>query len=764
MQREDNRPWYDVRAWSTAAKVVALLLAVLLVWYLFCLPRDLFKGTSYSTVVEDRNGELLGARIADDSQWRFPQNDTVPEKFKTCIIEFEDHWFRYHPGVNPVSIVRAAIGNIKAGHVTSGGSTITMQVIRMSRGKDRTIWQKFIEAILATRLELRCSKDRILALYAAHAPFGGNVVGLEAASWRYFGRPADELSWGETATLAVLPNSPSDIHPGRNRERLQEKRDRLLRKLYDEGRIDELDLELALDEPLPSRPVQLPQEAPHLTEWYCKTNPGERTRTTIDIHLQRQVQAIADQWNNELSMNGIDDLAAVVEDVTTGEMLAYVGNANFDRPRPGKDVDIARSPRSTGSILKPILYCALLQEGEILPYTLLPDTPLNINGFSPQNFNRDFSGAVPASEALARSLNVPSVHMLRKYGVPKFLDILRKGGMTTLDRSAADYGLSLILGGGEGNLLEITDLYAKMSASYQSSDTTHSSRKDRLHEFPLKDKCALWYTFDALKEVNRPDEIDWRFITSVKKIAWKTGTSYGFRDAWAVGVTSDYAVGVWAGNAQGQGVPGLTGARASGPVMFDIFNLLPAKAGQHSAYSSDGWFLEPVYGDYITAEVCSESGFLKGVNCEHGDTLILPRKAVRTEPCPYHQTIDGIHTFILPPAMEWYYRQHHPEYHPYIPKSGEGRQMEFIYPENGSEIYIPRQLDGSIAGITFNLAHRVPSTKVFWHLDNEYLGETQHIHQMRVTPAPGKHSVTVVDESGNSLSVSFEVAENKRGL
>ena len=737
------------------------VLAALLVVYLFCLPRDLFKNTSYSTVVTDRNGELLGARIAADGQWRFPPSDTVPWKFKTALVEFEDRWFAWHPGVNPVSIVRATIGNIKAGRITSGGSTITMQVIRMSGGRDRTIFNKLKEAILATRLELRCSKQEILAMYASHAPFGGNVVGLEAASWRYYGRPPGEMSWGEAATLAVLPNAPAEIHPGKNRDKLMKKRNRLLTQLYKKGCLDSLDLALACDEPLPDKPKPLPQEAMHLTEYYCRTRPGKRTRTTIDINLQRQVQAVADQWNDELSATGVNDLAAIVKDVRTGDVLAYVGNANPQRKRPGGEVDIIRSPRSTGSILKPILYCALLQEGEILPNTLLPDVPINLNGFSPQNFNRKFNGAVPASEALARSLNVPSVHSLRKFGVPKFLDILRGCGITTMNESASHYGLSLILGGAEGNLADVTDVYAKMAASYQRVDTTDIKKGDRLYGFPLKDKCALWWTFDALKEVDRPDEIDWRLVGSVRKVAWKTGTSYGFRDAWAVGVTPDYAVGVWAGNAQGQGVPGLTGARAAGPVMFDIFNLLPFNE-YDSAYSRNGWFKEPVYGDYITAEVCHESGCLKGVDCGQVDTLMLPRKAVRSEGCPYHKTVDGERVFVLPPSMEWYYKQHHPEY---TATESRGKRdnapMEFIYPEDGAEILIPKQLDGTVKGVTFNLAHRNPSTTVFWHLDDEYVGETQLIHQMVLNPAPGRHAVTVVDEEGNTLSVVFKISENE---
>lgn len=253
-------------------QILFFTLGVLVIAYLFCLPRNIFKDVRYCTVVLDRSGELLGARIASDGQWRFPPSDTIPQKYKTALIQFEDKYFKWHPGVNPVAIFRAAIRNLKAGHITSGGSTITMQVVRMSRNKKRNIRQKIIEAVLATRLELRYSKDKILALYASHAPFGGNVVGLEAAAWRYFGRPANELSWGEAATLAVLPNSPSIVHPGKNRDVLLNKRNRLLKALSEAGKIDAATCKAACEEPLPGAPLPLPDHASHLVEWYYKND------------------------------------------------------------------------------------------------------------------------------------------------------------------------------------------------------------------------------------------------------------------------------------------------------------------------------------------------------------------------------------------------------------------------------------------------------------------------------------------------------------
>lgn len=724
---------------------VAAAAAVLAVWYLVCLPRDLFKDTDYSTVVLSKDGKLLGARIADDGQWRFPPCKTVPEKYGTCLVEFEDRYFRYHPGVNPVSVLRAAAGNIRAGHVTSGGSTITMQVIRLSRGRERNFRQKMIEAVLATRLELRCSKKTILAMYASHAPFGGNVVGVDAAAWRYFGRPADELSWGEAATLAVLPNAPGAVHMGRGREELLRKRNRLLKRLMERGRISGEEYSLSVREPLPQAPHPLPALAPHLTEYWASVRHGQTIHTGIDYGIQKRVAALADSWSDKLSETGISDLAAVVIDVRSGAVSAYVGNASQYRIRPGMHVDIARAPRSTGSVLKPLLYCALLQEGEILPKTLVPDLPVNLGGFSPQNYDMQFSGAVPADEALARSLNVPSVHMLRRFGVAKFYNLLKELGMGTLDRDAEDYGLSLVLGGAEGALLDLTRIYASLSQVYQSEDTKGSA---------LHDRTALWYMFDALKEVNRPDEIDWRTIRSIRKTAWKTGTSFGFRDAWAIGVTPEYAVGVWAGNADGHGVPGLTGAKTAGPLMFEIFNALP-RDYVSDAYAEDGWFLEPVYGEYVTAEVCHDSGFLKGIDCADADTLRLPCAAMRTGACPYHCVIDGESRFVLPPAMEWYYRKNHPEYK--VPPVGSGPEMEFIYPENGAEIRQPRLPDGSKSPVVFSLAHRGSGATVFWHLDNSYLGSTNFIHQIALDMEPGKHVMTVTDENGDSANVTFEI-------
>ncbi len=747
-------------------RVIWGVVAGLVLAWLCCLPRHLFKDVSYSTVVESAEGELLGARIAADEQWRFPPSDTVPERYATALVQFEDRAFWWHPGVNPVALVRAAVDNVRAGHVVSGGSTLTMQVIRLSRQKERTLWQKTIEAVQATRLELRYSKRHILALYAAHAPYGGNVVGLEAASWRYFGRPASELSWAEAATLAILPNAPGTLHLARGREQLLAKRNRLLGRLLAHGDIDKDTYEASIEEPLPGAPLPLPALAPH----YVNRCPqGERTRTTLQISLQKAVSEAVDRRSNDLAAEGVADMAAVVIDNASGSVVAYVGNACMDRERPGMQVDVAARPRSTGSILKPFLYAAALQEGVILPRTLLPDVPMNLGGFAPQNFDRQFYGAVPAGEALARSLNVPAVYLLRQYGVPKFHALLREAGLSTLTEAPEHYGLSLILGGAEARLDEVTAAYARMVRRYTREDK-HPSLSYRATE--SGERISLWYTLDALKEVNRPDELDWRLIRSVRKAAWKTGTSYGFRDAWAVGMTPAYTIGVWAGNAQGQGVPGLTGARAAGPVMFDILNLLP---------ESDEWF-EMRFLDFarndntasgstrndnsvistehserrdlppVWAAVCRQSGMLAGPECPEKEDLLIPAAGLDTAPCPYH----GSGEFVLPPAMEWFYKPHHPEYRG-AKATRSTAELEFIYPSAGSTLHLPKQLDGSLDGAVFRVAHRRSDATIWWHLDQAFIGETKFIHELRLAPEKGKHTLTVVDDEGNTASVGFTI-------
>ena len=762
---------------------LGLWLMLFALW-LFCLPSRLFEVPT-ATVVASSDGQMLGARIANDGQWRFPQIDSVPQRFEKCLLFFEDEYFYWHPGFNPVSISKALWNNLTT-RSRRGGSTITQQVIRLSReNKDRTYFEKLIEVCQATRLEAGYSKKSILKLYASYAPFGGNVVGLETASWRYFGIPSSELSWGQSAALAVLPNAPALIFPGKNETILKQKRDALLLKLFRNEIIDKTTYQLALEESLPGKPFPLPDIAPHLTEKIRKEHPGKRIATTIDYSIQQKVNGIVKENYFKLAQNQIHNLAVLVMDVNTRQVLAYVGNAPTTAEH-NNFVDIIEKPRSTGSILKPLLFASMLDAGELLPETLVADVPTSVNGYVPENFDKQFNGAVPANVALSRSLNIPAVRMLRDFGFQRFYNILKKTNQKHIDKPADYYGLSLILGGAESSLWDITKTYVAMASTLNFFN--NSSSQYRKNEFSepvyikghegndfgkILQKPSVWNagaiyeTFEAMEKVNRPSgEENWEFFTSSQPIAWKTGTSYGFKDAWAVGVTPKYAIGVWAGNADGEGRAGLTGIQAAAPVLFDVLNVLPKST----------WFKMP-YDELVEVEICPQSGHLAGIFCEKAKLQWVPRKGARTAACPYHQTVflnasENFRVnsscyplsemvqkswFALPPVMEYYYAQLHPEYKalpPFAPdclQEGENL-MEFIYPKRNEGVLLPKNFDEKVNEVIFKLAHRSPETTVFWYLDSNFIGKTETFHELAISPKPGRYLLTVVDTEGHEAS------------
>lgn len=797
--------------------------------------------TPLSTVVEAADGSLLGARVADDGQWRFPPPDSLPEKYVTCLINYEDRYFPWHPGVNPVAVFKAMTDNIRAGETVRGGSTITMQVARLARGNpERTYAGKIIEIFSALKLELFRSKKAILTLYAANAPFGGNTVGLEAAAWRYTGRGTDDLTWAEAATLAVLPNAPSLIYPGRNSERLRSKRDRLLLALAERGHVDSLTCSLAMSEPLPGAAVPMPSLAPHLTSRILTasrmddrtreragigevggdrkattreggskkenemTFSGNRVRTTIDPLLQREVTALVNSHQAALEGNLIHNAAALVVEVASGHVLAYAGNSTLPDTtgRHGRDVDMITAPRSTGSIMKPFLYAGLLSSGMMLPNALIADIPTRFQGFRPENSDFTYSGAVPAGDALARSLNIPAVRMLQMYEEQRFLVLLKSMGFTTFNKPASHYGLSLILGGGEASLWELTGAYASMArvltGSLQSavgnqqssvfspqlavgsrqsgvgnSQSSVMSDNRQQGSGPSLSPPAIWLTYEALRRVNRPEtETGWQYFGSAPEVAWKTGTSFGFRDAWAIGTTPSYVVAVWAGNADGEGRPGLSGISSAAPLLFDIIRLLQPDPHR--------WFTRPEEGMTLT-EVCAASGFRAGPDCTETREEWVPETGLRSDACPWHTVINlddaekyrvniscaapgdmvSRSWFVLPPAMEYYYRLRNPSYRtlpPFKPGCTDDMKvpsMEFIYPPRDARIFIPRSLQGKLMSMLPEIAHRRKTAVVYWHLDDRYIGMTRHIHQTELQVGEGEHIITAVDEKGFTVSRKF---------
>ena len=555
--------------------------------------------------------------------------------------------------------------------------------------------------------------------------------------------------------------------------------------------MDSITLVLALDEPLPGEPKPLPSKASHLTDHLFMTNKGRRIRTTIDPVLQERATEILNMHQKDLAGNYIFNSACLIVEVETGNVLVYVGNSTLeDSQRHGGDVDIIRSFRSTGSILKPLLYAGMQQSGDILPNSLIADVPTRFPGFSPKNFDQSYSGAVSAGAALSQSLNIPAVKMLQKYNTEKFLDLLHKIGFTTFNKSADHYGLSLILGGGETSLWDLTGVYASLSRVLNRYLNEKKYYKEDYHPpvlirepdiKPVKtiepnpplSASSIWLTYEALQKVNRPEsETGWQYFASSPDLAWKTGTSFGFRDGWAIGTTPQYVVGVWVGNASGEGRPGLTGISAAAPVMFDLVNLT-----QHGA-----WFNTPDE-DLTMITVCRKSGFRAGSDCPETTDIPACVNGLRSEACPYHRMIhlnksktlqvnsdcvspmDIVNEswFVLPPAMEYFYRQKHSEYKPLPPvasgcsASKDIPVMEFIYPTPGIKIFIPRDQTGESTRVITEVAHRNPSKKIFWHLDETYIGTTRFIHQIDIIAGKGNHVLTVVDEDGNTIKCGFAI-------
>jgi penicillin-binding protein 1C len=749
-------------------KVAILLLGAGLLYFLFCLPEHLFSDP-YSTVLYSQEGMLLNAKTAKDGQWRFPSKGEVPEKFAKALISFEDQRFYYHPGVDVIGISRAAVQNIREKRVVSGGSTLTMQLMRMARGSQaRTVWQKVIEIIWAIRTEIRHSKKDILQLYADHAPYGGNVVGLEAASWRYFGKNSDAMTWAESCMLAVLPNAPSLIHPGRNRDKLLKKRDKLLKKLKTEGTIDAYTFEAALLEAIPEKPLRLPNLAYH----YSNRKAAKTTNNSfLNGRWQQDALRVLNNHQEMYGRKGIHNSAVIVVNNKSGKILVYHGNTSGSQNE--NMVDMVTAPRSSGSILKPFLYGLAMEEGMIAPEQLLPDIPTNIGGFNPKNYNKEYHGAVSAREALVKSLNVPMVHLLKEYGVERFFEKLKEIGISTLHRSPGDYGLSLILGGAEVALEDLVLAYSSLAKQLLDYEDHYRSADYKKPAGPLS-AGSIYQVFEAMKSLQRPDDEGfWEQYLSSFPIAWKTGTSYGHRDAWAIGINRDYTIGVWVGNADGEGHPEIVGSKAAGALMFDIWNLLPRK---------QKWFSLP-HDEFREQQICLLSGHPASHHCIKQKRELIPGHETVTDPCPYHRpvalTVDKkfrtflgndreiIDTswFVLPPAMAHYYQKNHPEYTQLPPVSSnrtesgmtENEGIRLLFPAPGEELYLPTGMNGQQMEL---IAEAVTSNKgmsVYWHLDGTYLGETDQFHQLKFLVPSGQHRLMLMDEYRNKVVVQFKV-------
>lgn len=756
--------------------------ALIFIYILIPLPGDLFKD-EYSTIVVDENRNLLRVFLNEDQQWYFPpeEDQKVPDKLKTSIINFEDRYFYYHPGVNLFSFARAFFQNIFSGRIKSGASTISMQVIRISGKKSRTFWNKFIEILQAVKLEIKYSKEDILRLYINHAPYGGNIIGYKAASLRYFGKSPEALTWNESAILAVLPNSPGLISPVISKEKLIRKKNRLLKTLLNRKKINKSVYEISINEPVSGKIKKFPMIAPHFSEM-VKQNFGNRFKfihSTIIKEHQVRMEGLLNEHIKYLNSFGIKNGALIVVETQTGKVRAYCGSQDFFDEMTNGQVNGVSARRSSGSILKPFLYALSIDEGLILGKTLIKDIPSYFGSFSPSNADKKFNGVISAKEALIRSLNVPAVRLLNYYGLHKFYFFLKSAGMTSLFRTPDEYGLTLVLGGAETSLFDLAKLYTGLGNLGKFShlrmvykDTTDPGNNST----QFFSTGAAYLTVEILKELKRPgSEYYWEQYQSSNPFAWKTGTSYGQRDSWSVGVSPQWTIAVWVGNFNGEGNRNISGASCAAPIMFDVFNYLP-KDEKLRWFSKENISLKKI-------RVCADTGYQAGPNCERIVLVDSPDNSKVVRICPFHKSIfttpDGknrvcslcwgknnyikVKKLYFPPDVTQFLREKGdivPQLPPHKKDCSsieDSNPIKIIYPVPNAKLWIPKDFNRKLQNVTFTIAHSVKGREVFWYIDDIYQGVTKEKHKMIFKLKAGWNKLQVVDEEGNRASRRFFV-------
>lgn len=749
-------------------------IAFVVLTLIFPLPEEKFAPPA-SVMVLDKSGRLLCAFTSKDGKWRMQVKlKQVSPFLKKAVLAYEDKWFYWHPGVNPVSLLRAALINYRASQVVCGGSTITMQVARMMEPRPRTYKAKLVEIFRSLQLELTLSKDEILELYLNLAPYGGNIEGVAAASWLYFGKDPCSLSVGEAALLCALPKSPTRLRPDQRPKEAKEAQAKVLGRLKECGLLTEAKQKEAIGSKIPERRQSLPFVAPHLSSVLAAKYP-ERPgiKSAIDFSIQSLCRGFLKEHLSSLKEAGITNGACVVIENKTGAVRALVGSYDFFDKKHSGQVNGAISPRSPGSALKPFIYALALDKGLISPEGLLADVPVDYSGYSPKNYDDKYRGAVEASEALRLSLNVPAVNLSAELKGGLF-DFLKDGGITTLERKEADYGLPLILGGCEVNLLELTNLYATLARMGSFKPYCLLEDDPPKKEERLLSKGASFIITRMLSEVRRPDlPACWEFSLNLPKVAYKTGTSYGHRDAWSIGYNPQYTVGVWVGNFNGQGVPELSGATSAAGLLFDIINGISS--------SSVDWFAMPE--DVGEREVCALSGMLPGPACQETKEEMFILGISPNKRCDIHQEIivdDNTNFRLCPhcrqekeyhqevfvkwPAKIATWRQKNgypieeiPAHLPSCPTILAGKKPVIHSPSENCTYYLQEGLHKEYQKILLEASVSNEVKKIYWFVDGDLISTCSPCEGVFYSPALGKHRLVCLDDAGRSSEMSLIV-------
>ncbi len=713
----------------------------------------------YSVSVLDNNGKIMGVYLNKDEQWHLKSADEIPEKLKTAVMFFEDKNFYSHNGVDFFAVIRALKDNIFEGRRT-GASTITMQAVKMAQPKERSYFNKYLEIVHAFKLEKYYKKDEILKMYLNNAPYGGNIVGYKTASYMYFRKSPKELTWSEAALLAVLPNSPGLMNVEKNREKLIEKRNFLLKKLYEKNFINERQYRISLKEPVPDKRYSFPALAPHLVRRLVNENKDKKIiKSTIDSEIQKKTEKAVKDYSEFLKLSGINNTAVLIINNKNYEVTAYAGSQDFYDFKNNGQVDGITAKRSPGSLLKPFLYAKVIDEGIAAPQSKILDVPLYFSNFSPQNANKKYYGMVEMRDALIKSLNIPFVELLKDYGEDKFFYFL-KDILNFEDRNPERYGLSLILGTKEFTMEEIGILYSGLAnyGNFKNLKYTEESTEEGRQLFT---KGASYLTLTTMRELERPGVE--KFYREKNPVSWKTGTSHGRRDGWAAGVTPEWTVVVWTGNFTGEGNPNLTGVYTGGNLLFNILKFLP---------KTEKEFVMP--NDLEKIKVDSETGYRLKYDIPYKE-IFYPKDAKPLKVSPYYKKIfvnkNGEETdsrdesfnereekYILVYPLEivnYFVRENLDVSNIFSEKTAE-KTIKFIYPKNNLKIIVPKDFDGE-KSLIVKIAN-IKNQELYWYVNKEYAGKSRE-KERSFNFKKGKYEIAVVSESGETAKINFQVAE-----
>lgn len=753
----------------------AILLIFLGLDFFFPLKTDV----PYSTLVTARDSSILHAFLSRDDKWRmYVELNEITPTLRDAILFKEDKYFRYHPGFNPVAMLRAATRNLLTGRRTSGASTITMQTVRLLEPRDRTYGNKLIELFRAMQLEVHYSKDQILQLYLNLIPYGGNIEGLKSASLLYFGKPPALLSLAELTTLTIIPNRPSSLRLGARNAFIVQERNRWLTRFRQANVFDQAAIVDAQNEPLRAYRREAPQQAPHLARRLRVEYPNTPIiRSTLQTTAQATAEQLVQRYANRLRGYNIHNSAVLIVDNRSREVVAYVGSADFGNAFDGGQVDGVRAVRSPGSALKPLLYGLAFDAGIITPKTKLADVPTNFGSYQPDNYDRRFNGPVTAEFALANSLNIPAVALLKELGTTTLVSTLQKAQFTSIKKQAHELGLSMILGGCGVTLEEMTRLYTGLANGGRVSDLrftlTNGPNPAKQSDLLLSPEAAYLVTH-TLTQITRPD-LPNNFDNSyhLPRIAWKTGTSYGRRDAWSIGYNQRYTIGVWVGNFSGVGVAELSGANTATPLLFQLFNVLDYN-------SPTGWFRLSKEADKLSKRlICPETGDVPGDFCANPVTDYCIMGVSRYRRCTHRKEV-----FTNAPGTISYcaqcqpdsgaVRRTYPNLSPELVAFYQSRRipMETVPPHNpacervfGSSGQPGPQITGLNDGSEYFINPKQPADlelscqaandvqTVFWYLNDKLYRRAKPTEAVFFKPHPGSLKISCADDKGRNSDI-----------